>query len=226
VLVCFQEGIVVTLLVAGMGCSAAVAPRALDEGLPLLVPRTLRPAPSEARGAGDVEAPEPTPPDDPAAAVRACDLEWTPRELRGSVLAIPAGLHGRMMAPLLRGLCACTRQGQILLVRTLFVPERGEVGARTADDPDRAARASRSIDACLARELGPRRFEPFVVGSDVVVECPPGAPGKRRLREPVHLAAPRPVGCGPPEERATRIASSLYVDRRSARPPEGAAPLP
>ena len=137
--------------------------------------------------------------------------------MHAGVFILPAELYGRMMAPLIRALCTCTRPGQSILVATRFVPERGEVAAQTTDRPEYHARTSRSIDACLARELGRGRYEPFRVGSDVVWDCPPVSPTTRTPGQPAHLPAPRPVGCGPEEEKFTTISYPLYVDRRDER---------
>ncbi len=144
-----------------LGCAAptgAAAPP--DEGLPLLV----------APAAVPVAEPEPeAEPPEPGRATLPCPLQWTPRELRTSVFTLPADLHGRMMAPLYRALCTCTRPGQHLALMVELIPDHGEVTARTADRPDQQARVSRGIDACLASALGAGRFEPFHVGSNLVV---------------------------------------------------------
>jgi hypothetical protein len=196
-----------------LGCGAAARPLAApDEGLPLRVSAPAAPVPPVPV---EVE-PEPTPPG-PGEATGPCPLRWTPREVRASVITFPPDLAGRMFAPLVRGLCACTRPGQSVVVVAHLVPERGEVTAQTADRPDQHARASPSIDACLARKLGTARFEPFRVGSDVIVDCPPIAATARAPGQPAHLPAPRPVGCGPEEEKFTTIVYPLHADRRDER---------
>jgi hypothetical protein len=121
-----------------------------------------------------------------------------------------------MFTPLVRGICACTRPGQSVAVVAHLVPERGEVTAQTVYRPAQHARASLSIDACLARELGGARFEPFQVGSDVLVDCPPSPPAARAPGQPAHLSTPRPVGCGP-REGVTTIVYPLLIDRRDER---------
>src|SRR6185437_4592345 len=157
------------------------------------------------------EEPEAVPPA-PGEETEPCPLRWTPREMRTSVFTLPAELHGRMVAPLLRGLCACTRPGQLISVVADFVPERGEVTARTADRPDQHARVSLGIDACLAKELGAGRYEPFRCGSDLVTRCAaPPPPAARSPREPAHIPPPRRAGCGPEEERFTTIRSPFLV---------------
>jgi len=195
-----------------LGCGVTTRAVAADEGLPLRVPA------APVAPAALAEEPEPTPP--PAGeATGACPLQWTPRELRGSVFTIPADLNGRMMVPLYRALCACTRPGQSLVVVARLVPHHGEVTAVTADRPDQHARGSRSIDACLARELGPGRFVPFHLGSDLVLTCDPpqGPPATRRPGQPLHLPAPRRADCGPEESRYAVITYPLHVDRRDER---------
>jgi hypothetical protein len=142
--------------------------------------------------------------------------------MHASVFTLTAELTGRITAPLVRALCACTRPGQSISLVAHVVPEHGEVTAQTADRPDQDARASRSIDACLARELDAGRFEPFRVGSDDIPDCPPVPPAARSPvvspRQPAHLRAPRRVGCEPEEERFTSITYPLHVDRRDERP--------
>ncbi len=199
-----------------LGCGApALEAAGLDDGIPLRVPPRPAPPPPP------VEEPEATPPAPvaPGTPASPCPLQWTPKELHGSVFVLPAELNGRMMIPLYRALCACTRPGQRLAMVARLVPEHGEVTAQTVDRPDEGARASRSIDACLATELGAGRYPPFSIGSDPIVHCdpppapsPPGSPP-----EPRHLQAPRPVGCGPEEDRFTIITMPLHVDRRDER---------
>ena len=209
-----RAGPLVAIAVLALGCGMTAQPAAApDEGLPLLVPP--RPAPTVSAPA-EVEPDPPAPA--PAKASAPCPLRWTPRELRASVITFPADLAGRMFAPLLRGICACTRSGQSVVVVVHLVPERGDVAAQTADRPDQHARASLSIDTCLARELGAARFEPFRVGSDVVVDnCSPTRPAVHIPRQPAHLPAPRLVGCGPEDERFTTIVYPLHIDRRDER---------
>ncbi len=203
----------VAAAVLALGCGAATRPVATpEEGLPFLAP----PRPAPATSAPTEVEPAPTPPA-PGEATGPCPLRWTPRDLHGSVFTLPADLAGRMFAPLLRGLCACTRPGQSVAVEAHLVPEHGEVTAETVDRPDQHARASLSIDACLARELGAARFEPFRVGSDMVVDCPPTQTAALAPGQPSHLPAPRLVGCGPEEEKFTTIAYPLHVDRRDER---------
>ena len=153
-----------------LGCGAAQSPEAPDEGLPLRFP----PPAAATVSRPPVEEPEATPPA-PGEATTPCPLRWAPRELHGSVLTLPAELHGRMVAPLIRAACACTRPGQSVMLAARIVPGLGEVTAKTADRPDQRARESRSIDACLARELGAARFEPFHIGSDSVLRSARGA---------------------------------------------------
>jgi hypothetical protein len=43
------------------------------------------------------------------------------------------------------------------------------------------------------------------------------SPATRTLGQPAHLPVPRPVGCGPEEEKFTTISHPLYVDRRDER---------
>ena len=212
-----QGGLQAAIVVLGswlaLGCGgAARSAEAPDEGLPLLVP----PPPAPTASARPEDEAEPTPPAS-GESTGPCPLQWTPRELRASVFTLPAELHGRMVLPLLRALCACTRPGQSISVVAQLVPERGEATARTADRPDQHARASRSIDACLARELGAGRYKPFRVGSDVICAPPPAPPAARIPGQPAHFLAPRRVGCGTKEERFNTIAYPLYVDRRDER---------
>jgi hypothetical protein len=206
--------VVVAVGAMALGCGGtmreAAAPE--EEGTPLRnPPRPAAPAPP-------AEEPEPEPPA-PGEATTPCPLQWTPRELRGGVLTLPAELYGRMMVPLVRALCACTRPEQSLAVVTRLVPDHGEVTAVTADRPEQHARASRGIDACLARELGAGRFQPFHVGSDLVLECDPprGPAAPRQPGQPLHLAAPRRADCVPEEERFAILTVPLYVDRRDER---------
>ena len=81
----------------------------------------------------------------------------------------------------------------------------------TVDGPNKGERASRSIDACFARELEPARYAPFHVGSDVVCANQPPLACARQRREPAHIQAPRLVGC---EEKTSSIHFSLDIDRR------------
>jgi hypothetical protein len=195
-----------------LGCAAATGTAAPpDDGLPLLVP----PRASEPESAPEPEAEPPA----PGQATLPCPLQWEPRELRASVFTLSAELHGRMMVPLYRALCACTRPGQSLALVAQLIPDHGEVTAATADRPDEHARKSHSIDACLATELGAGRFTPFHVGSDLVLACdPPQVPPAPRLpRQPLHVAAPRRADCGPDEERFAVITVPLYLDRRDER---------
>jgi hypothetical protein len=207
------SAVIVVLGAINVGCGAVVPGAAApDEGLPLIVPPPSAPPAAERPR----DEPEPTPPA-PGELTGPCPLEWTPHEMHGSVFTLTVELTGRFMAPLVRALCACTRPGQSISLVAHVVPEHGEVTAQTADRPDQDARASRTIDACLARELGARRFEPFRVGSDDVRDCPPAPPVVRAARQPAHLQAPRRVGCEPEEEKTTSITYPLYVDRRDER---------
>jgi hypothetical protein len=213
-----MHGLPAALLVLAsiaLGCAGTVPGAAApDEGLPLLIARPAAPVAS----ASPEDEPEPMP---PAAGetTSPCPLQWTPHELHLSVIVLPAELHGRLMTPLFRALCACTRPGQSIAVVARMVPEHGEVTAQTADRPEQHARPSRSIDACLARELGGARYEPFRVGSDLVVTCDPPPPGTaaRSPGQPAHLSAPKRAGCVPEEERFTTITYPLHVDRRGER---------
>ncbi len=203
------------LLVASLalGCGAAPRVEAPEEGLPLRYPPSAAAAPPPATPAPE---PEPTPPG-PGEATGPCPLEGTHRELHGSVFTLPAHLHDRMIAPIVRAACACTRPGQSILLVARFVPEIGEVTARTDERPEQRARASRSIDACLAGRLGAGLYEPFHVGSDVICDPPPTPPAPRKPGEPAHFHAPRRAGCVPEEEQRTTIVYPLHVDRRGER---------
>jgi hypothetical protein len=195
-----------------LGCGAAQTAEAPEEGLPLRVPpsvATASPPPVE-------NEPEPTPPA-PGEAKVPCPLQWTPRELHGSVFTLTAELHGRMVAPLIRAACACTRPGQSIMLAAQLVPELGEATAVTADRPEQHARASRSIDACLAKELGAGLYEPFHIGSDVVCD-PPAKPLPPRVPgEPAHFHEPRRAGCVPEEEQRTTLYYPLHIDRCDER---------
>jgi hypothetical protein len=216
---------VFSILIAAtsFGCAGAapvvVAPP--EEGLP------LRFAPRAAREATPFEVaqhePEPEPPDHPASP---CPLQLSPHELRFSVFTLSAELHGRMMVPLYRALCACTRPGQSLLVVARAVPERGELRAATAERTELGARPSRSIDACLMKHLDGARFEPFTVGSDVVCDPPPPRPAPRNPSEPVHFMPPRRVGYLPDEEKRSQLTLPLHVDRRTEAPTAALAGTP
>lgn len=189
-----------------LGCAGATPAAAPpEEGLPLIIP----PSPPHVAA---LPEPEPTPPDDAGAP---CPLQWSPRPLHFSVFSLPAEHHGRMMLPLYRALCACTRPGQSLLLVLHAVPERGELHAQTADRPELRAHPSRSIDACLAEHLDATRFEPFAVGSDVFCDPPPTRPPARVPGEPAHFTPPRRVGCVPEEEKRSQLILSLHVDRRA-----------
>jgi hypothetical protein len=201
-----------------IGCGAALpAPGAPEEeGLPLVFPPAPPPGvapPAIASG------PEPSPPP-PGASLGACSLQWTPRDLGASVIHIPAELATRMMVPFYRALCACSRPGQSLLIVATMVPDRGEVTAHTEARPEIAARASVSIDACLARELGAGLFEPFPLRGDVICDPPPVTP-VRRPGEPAPIWVPRRAGCGNGDTEASfaRIGYPVHVDRRDEPPP-------
>jgi hypothetical protein len=211
-----MQGLPAALVALGsiaLGCAGTVpAATTPEDGLPLLVAKPTAPmAPARAE-----DEAEPMAPADGAVA-SPCPLQWTPREMRAGVFTLPAELHGRMVTPLIRALCACTRPGQSIAVVAHLVPEHGEVTAQTADRPEQHARTSRSIDACLARELGAGRYEPFRVGSDNVCAAPPPRPAARSPGQPAHLSTPKLVGCGPEEERFTTIVYPLYFDRRDER---------
>jgi hypothetical protein len=197
--------------VLALGCGgAAPAVEAPGEGLPLTFPPHLAPEVAALPPA----PPEPTPPA-PGERMGPCPLRWTPRELHGSVFVLPAELHGRFMAPLLRAACACTRPGQSIALVARLVPEHGEVTAVTADSADVDARASKSIDACLAKELGAGLYAPFHVGSDVVCDPPPPPHARHTPDKPAPLWIAR--RCVPDEESITTITYPLHVDRRGER---------
>ena len=199
---------VVCGLALGCGASPAAVKAPAEEGLPLTSPPPRPPV-----VLAEDPVPEPPTPGDP---VGPCPLQWTPRALGASVVSIPPEQSSRMMAPLFRALCACTRPGQSVIVNALFVPDRGEVTARTASRPDVHARASAGIDACLAAGLGAQRYTPFHLGSDSL--CAPGTekpapePGT-----PAPVWVPRSAGCAP-EGAAASIAYPLHVDRRDELP--------
>jgi hypothetical protein len=125
-----------------------------------------------------------------------CSLSWTPRRLGASVVAIPPETSARMMAPVLRALCACTKPGSKHSVVIDFEPGRGHATAQSgADDV--------ALDRCLEPRLGDNVYPAFELGSDCI-DCGPKRYGV--------FGGPAPE---PP--RGARMRMPFQVDRTSER---------
>ncbi len=76
-----------------------------------------------------------------------------------AVIRLPATYVGRALRPVIHAVCACTRAGVTVRVRSRIEPEAGLVGAHVEGDD--------AVDGCVQRTLV-GAFEPFVVGSDAI----------------------------------------------------------
>lgn len=173
-------------------------------------PRAEHPT-TEMRASAAPEADAPIPPRRPVP-VAECPLHWTPKDIRASVMTIPAAVAGRFMNPLMNAACACMRPGERAYIVATILPERGEIGAVTADRQTPETSADPSIDACFAEVLGKTTFETFEVGSDVVCD-EPAPPPSPNTKGPPFFRAPRRADCPEPGTQTSKIVYPLLVER-------------
>lgn len=180
---------------------------------------TGSPAKTSAEPAAPAVAAAPSPVEDPPASTTprapvstaGCPFQWEPRDLGASVVRIPKELAGRFMNPLYDLACACVRPGEQVYIVARIVPEHGTTEATTVPREDIGTKADPSIDACISTVLGPTRFEPFELGSDVICPEPPPPP---ETKGPPFFRPPRLANC-PQGPQTSKINYPLLVDRRS-----------
>jgi hypothetical protein len=131
---------------------------------------------TEAPAAGSTTpAAAPTPRVDVAACARSAAV---PR-FQGS-LALPERLVRATLAPAYAALCACLDSGTTTNVRITLRPAVGTSRAEVGDP---------TLQHCVARELGEKKFSPFVIGGDCI-DCGPKRYGVFRGSAPLPTKPP------------------------------------
>jgi hypothetical protein len=130
-------------------------------------------------------------------------------------------LYSRVLDPVARALCSCTRSEDRTRVQATVTPSLGEVRANAPAEP--------RIDACLGDQLKPGRFAAF--------DAPPGLKEAETIPARLSPARPGPVEqfrakrhavpakqTSPAPTPTTTLVYSLVVDRKRGALRDAAGP--
>lgn len=200
---------VVNMTAESDGSVAAPAAEGLKEV------QVARPQPQAPPAATPAEPPKPQGPPlleprEPISTAQ-CPMRWTPTSLHASVIVYPAEIAGRFIQPMFDAACACTREGERVLLLARVVPERGEMTIETAVRTDPETRVEPNVNQCITTFMKGKKFEPFEVPSDVV--CPDEPKIDPPPRGTSFFKPPRRAGCQKSNTATSLIVYPLLVNR-------------